>query len=86
MVKGVNKQVIEVLETGSKYFERALLIVNPKNSTDQSLIYHEAARMFSAPQNAKRRRFGAAVPAWLLPLSSALGALAGALTIWLLTL
>jgi len=86
MVKGVNKQVIEVLETGSKYFERALLIVNPKNSTDQSKIYHEAARMFGAPQGVKYGRLRGTVPAWLLPLSSAVGALAGALTIWLLSL
>ncbi len=47
MVKGVNKQVIEVVDTGSRYFERAILIVNPKNIADQTRIYDEAARIFS---------------------------------------
>ena len=30
MIKGVNRQVVEVAETGSDYFERALFFVNPK--------------------------------------------------------
>lgn len=47
MVKGVNKQVIEVIDTGSRFFERAILIVNPKNIADQTRIYDEAARIFS---------------------------------------
>jgi len=29
MIRGVNRQVIEVNKTGSVYFERALLVVNP---------------------------------------------------------
>lgn len=30
MIKGVNRQVVEVSETGSDYFEKALFFVNPK--------------------------------------------------------
>lgn len=30
MIKGVNRQVVEVAETGSDYFERAIFFVNPK--------------------------------------------------------
>ncbi len=30
MIKGVNKQFIEVSDTGSRYFERALLVVRPE--------------------------------------------------------
>lgn len=30
MIKGVNRQVVEVAETGCDYFERALFFVNPK--------------------------------------------------------
>ncbi|MBQ8209835.1 MAG: hypothetical protein IJZ35_04570 [Clostridia bacterium] len=30
MLKGVNRQVVEVADTGSEYFERALFFVNPK--------------------------------------------------------
>ena len=29
MVKGVNKQIIEINDTGNKYFERILLFVSP---------------------------------------------------------
>ena len=32
MVKGVNKQIIEINDTGSKYFERVLLFVSPGRS------------------------------------------------------
>ena len=30
MLKGVNRQVIEINDTGSRYFERAILIVRPE--------------------------------------------------------
>ena len=30
MLKGVNRQIIEVHDTGSRYFERAILIVRPE--------------------------------------------------------
>ena len=30
MVKGVNRQVLEIHETGCEYFEKALFFVNPK--------------------------------------------------------
>lgn len=30
MLKGVNRQVVEVADTGSEYFERAIFFVNPK--------------------------------------------------------
>lgn len=33
MIKGVNRQVLEVHETGSKYFEKALFFVNPEYSS-----------------------------------------------------
>lgn len=32
MVKGVNRQIIEINDTGSKYFERILLFVTPAAS------------------------------------------------------
>ena len=32
MVKGVNKTVIEINETGSKYFERVVFFVSPEYS------------------------------------------------------
>lgn len=34
MIKGINRQVIEVTETGNPYFERALLVVRPSYRDD----------------------------------------------------
>ena len=33
MIKGVNRQVVEVSDTGSEYFERILFIVKPEYAT-----------------------------------------------------
>jgi hypothetical protein len=32
MVKGVNRQIIEINDTGSRYFERVLLFVSPEGA------------------------------------------------------
>lgn len=34
MVKGVNRQVLEIHETGCEYFEKALFFVRPEYSTE----------------------------------------------------
>ncbi len=58
MIKGVNRQVVEVAETGSDYFERALFFVNPKyyGITDSKL--RERAQVLvgnaSAPPKSKK--------------------------------
>ncbi|MBQ9106260.1 MAG: hypothetical protein IJY56_00050 [Clostridia bacterium] len=48
MIKGVNRQIIEVRETDSRYFERALLFVDPtcRNEAEESLK-KEADRILS---------------------------------------
>jgi len=48
MIKGVNRQIIEVRETDSRYFERALLFVDPtcRKETEESLK-KEADRILS---------------------------------------
>lgn len=33
MIKGVNRQVIEITETGSEYFEKMFLVVKPQYSS-----------------------------------------------------
>ncbi|MDR1891717.1 MAG: hypothetical protein LBQ48_01710 [Oscillospiraceae bacterium] len=49
MIRGVNKQIIEVAETNSRYFERALLFVRPEfASSDSDRLYSEAKRYLSA--------------------------------------
>ncbi len=32
MIKGVNKQVVEIIETGNEYFEKAIFFVRPEYS------------------------------------------------------
>ena len=34
LIKGVNKQIIEVQDTGNKYFEKAVLYLNPEYSSE----------------------------------------------------
>ena len=46
MIKGVNRQIIEIKETGNTYFERALLFVRANCSeTDSALLHHEAQQL-----------------------------------------
>lgn len=43
MIKGINRQMIEITDTGSPYFERALLVVQPDMSTaDDATLHREA--------------------------------------------
>lgn len=49
MIKGVNRQIIEITETGNPYFERALLIVRPGFSdVPDERIREEAHRLVQA--------------------------------------
>ncbi|HCC35562.1 MAG TPA: hypothetical protein DEQ02_08005 [Ruminococcaceae bacterium] len=46
MIKGVNKQIIEISQTGSRYFERALLFVRPEYiGADSARLKDEAHRI-----------------------------------------
>ncbi len=46
MIKGVNRQMIEILDTGNPYFERALLVVQPgMDTTDGDTLHHAAREM-----------------------------------------
>ncbi len=44
MIRGVNRQIIEVKNTGSIYFERALLVVNPVFSDLTKQVLEKEAR------------------------------------------
>lgn len=44
MVKGVNRQVLELRETGSPYFERALFFVKPEFAFADEKKLREAAQ------------------------------------------
>ncbi len=46
MVKGVNKAVIEIVDTGNKYFNKVILFVSPEySSKDRKKINEEADKM-----------------------------------------
>ena len=43
MVRGVNRQIIEINDTGNKYFEKALLFVTPgRGDTSDAKLNYEA--------------------------------------------
>ncbi|MDD2361895.1 MAG: hypothetical protein PHH84_02895 [Oscillospiraceae bacterium] len=46
MIKGVNRQIIEVTETGNEYFERAFLVVRPSFADTVQGRLHDEARRF----------------------------------------
>ena len=63
MIKGVNRQIVEVASTDNRYFERALLVVRPQcAATPPEQLHREAARYldsvpgYTALRGAKRRR------------------------------
>jgi len=61
MIKGVNRQFIEVCDTGSKYFERALLVVRPEFTvSSQEKLKSEAKRMLSEmePESFRKEQHG----------------------------
>lgn len=60
MIKGINRQVIEINETGSIYYERAWLIVKPAYAQMHSSILEKEARSIlkdiDAPSSMKAKR------------------------------
>ncbi len=79
MVKGVNKTIIEINNTGSKYFDRVLLFVNPSYaSVPKSRLESKAAEIISAadpgalpmPKKRKKARLGIN-PLWSLLFTAA---------------
>lgn len=59
MLKGVNKRIVEVNDTGSIYFERAVFYLRPEITIVPDFVSHrEAERMYSSvmSQNSNTRR------------------------------
>ncbi len=46
MVKGVNKHIIEINDTGNKYFEKALLFITPGKKDFPEEILHAKAKEY----------------------------------------
>jgi hypothetical protein len=48
MIKGTNKRIIEVTNTGSDIFEKALFFVKPTEQFDEQKLNYEASRIINA--------------------------------------
>ena len=46
MVKGVNKHIIEINDTGNKYFEKVLLFITPGKKDFPDEVLHAKAREY----------------------------------------
>lgn len=72
MIKGINRAIIEVTDTGNIYYERALLVLRPEyTDVQRDLLEKEAKKMLlsmNAPSAIKKRH---AVLYWSLRLGAA---------------
>lgn len=61
MIKGVNRQMVEVSQTGSEYFERILFIVKPEYAgVHEAKLREQASRITDsagAPPITKKKKF-----------------------------
>ena len=78
MVKGVNRQVLDIRETDSAYFERAFFFVRPEYADKNEKELRTAAeaalcRVEAVPQNRRKKRRHI----WLFVLSSLSAAISG---------
>ncbi|MBQ2676864.1 MAG: hypothetical protein IJF54_05665 [Clostridia bacterium] len=58
MIKGVNKNIIEVANTGNRYFDKAILFVKPRYNTETTHKLEDEARQYlksvGIPSNIKK--------------------------------
>ena len=79
MIKGVNKQVVDVTEPDSAYFERVLFFVKPEFSGlgegalrhKADLLLHETAGAVARPKKTPRSRLRAVLVLGLVSVISA---------------
>ena len=79
MLKGVNKQVVEVVEVDNEFFERAILFVKPEKQQNGEEALRENARRWRPRQPGGWRLWGARLAQWGSAVG--LGALLGGLLI-----
>lgn len=72
LIKGINRHIIEITDTDSAYYERALLVIKPEYaSAERELLEKEARKVLKdlgAPSSIKRRN---RVFYWLVRLGTA---------------
>lgn len=85
MLRGVNKNIIEVLETENKYFEKVILFIRPDLSSDETNDLKKKADDYlsniqAMPKEKYNGKYTNNFPMWIkLSLSCALGAVASGL-------
>ena len=80
MVKGVNKQIVEIINTENEYFDKAILFVNPEKLESERSELRKQADLFVNAYVCKRknvRRTSGNVLSNLLKVGG--GAIGGAL-------
>ena len=85
MIKGINQQVIEIIDTGSIYYERAILMVKPQYyNTNKEILDKEAKELIkniNAPSFMKTKK---PILYWLIRLG--IPAIVGSLITYALTI
>ncbi len=84
MVKGVSKQIVEVIHTENEYFEKAILFVNPEKFELENHELKEQADLFVNTYLTPKRSSRIFTPVLWNLLKIGGGALGGALTAVLL--
>lgn len=79
MAKGVNRQVLEIHDTGTEFFEKAMFFVKPEYSTMSEKRLSERAGIFmksvpSVPQTKKTKRKSRVILAAKLTAAAGVGA------------
>ena len=84
MIKGVNRQMIEVTHTGSPYFERAFLVVRGGNPPEEEKLHRMAQKVVEQAgtyAGLRRQKWRQTLRQGLFALSCAGG---GATLMWVL--
>lgn len=87
MIKGINRQVVEVRETDSEYFERILFFVKPEYaSVSEGKIRERASLIANKGQKPPATRLSEGKYSELMKgiICLAAGAIIGALAMWFL--
>lgn len=86
MLRGINRQVLEITETNNMYYEKALLVVRPEyNNAQNSVLEREAKLMLRRMYPPSGIKAKSKVVYWTirLGLSAVMGGLVSALIILL---
>ena len=71
MIRGINRQIIEVCDTGNQYFERALLFVKPEYAgVDHKMLKAQAQNLIRGyvPPYKRLRKYKQSAGKWLVIL------------------